>query len=448
MQNKTQNKKYGLMVAITMVIGIVIGSGIFFKSDDILKYTNGSIGLGVIVFIIGAISIIFGSLAISELAARNDEPGGMIAYADRFCGKKIASAFGWFNTFVYYPGLCSVVSWIAGVYICMLFGIESTLETEILIGAVCLVVVYLMNILSAKLAGLFQGAATIIKLIPLVFIAIAGLTFGDPGSIVSIDTEALASTSWFIALAPMAYAFDGWIVSTTIGNEIKDSKKKLPLALIISPIIILVVYIAYFIGITSYVGPDKVMELGNAHVQYAAQNLLGDWGAKAVITFVVISVLGTLNGMSLGNIRMPYSLAIRGVFPKQKAVGKMNEKLSIPVVSAIVSFVISGVWYFVHYMTMKHNLLGGSDISEISIVTNYLLFIFLYVAVMVLAKKGEVKSIWRGYIVPIIAIFGSLIIFFGSMTMNNFVFYMLFSVVVLLIGYFYGYAKKSEIKDK
>lgn len=448
MQNKTQNKKYGLMVAITMVIGIVIGSGIFFKSDDILKYTNGSIGLGVIVFIIGAISIIFGSLAISELAARNDEPGGMIAYADRFCGKKIASAFGWFNTFVYYPGLCSVVSWIAGVYICMLFGIESTLETEILIGAVCLVVVYLMNILSAKLAGLFQGAATIIKLIPLVFIAIAGLTFGDPGSMVSIDTEALASTSWFIALAPMAYAFDGWIVSTTIGNEIKDSKRKLPLALIISPIIILVVYIAYFIGITSYVGPDKVMELGNAHVQYAAQNLLGDWGAKAVITFVVISVLGTLNGMSLGNIRMPYSLAIRGVFPKQKAVGKMNEKLSIPVVSAIVSFVISGVWYFVHYMTMKHNLLGGSDISEISIVTNYLLFIFLYVAVMVLAKKGEVKSIWRGYIVPIIAIFGSLIIFFGSMTMNNFVFYMLFSVVVLLIGYFYGYAKKSEIKDK
>lgn len=436
-----ENKKYGLFTAITMIIGIVIGSGIFFKSDDILKYTNGSIGLGIIVFIIGAISIIFGSLTISSLASKIDEPGGIIAYANKFCSKNISSAFGWFNTFVYYPALSAVVSWVAAIYICMLFRIKSTLEIEVLIGAMCLAVIYIMNILSAKFAGAFQGAATIIKLIPLVIIAVAGLLFGDVSSYVNLDANTFASTSWLIALAPMAFSFDGWIVATTIGHEIKNSKKNLPLALLTSPIIILVVYVAYFVGITSYVTPDKVMELGNEHVQYAAQMLLGSGGAKLIVIFVVISVIGTTNGMVLGSIRMPYSLAVRGIFPKEKTIGKVNEKLNIPLASAFVSILLSSFWYVVHYFTMKFDLLSGSDVSEISIVTNYVLFIFLYVAVMILAKKGEIKGIFKGYVIPIMAIIGSLIIFFGSMFMNNFLFYIIFSIIVLIIGYLYSKLK-------
>lgn len=443
-----EKKKYGLFVAITMIIGIVIGSGIFFKSDDILKYTNGSIGLGIIVFIIGAVSIIFGSLSMGELASRNDEPGGIISYASKFCNKPLSSAFGWFNTFVYYPTLVSVVSWVAGVYICMLFGIESTLENQVIIGVSSMLIIFIMNFLSAKLAGWFQGAATIIKLLPLIFIGIAGLIFGDPMSSVTLDSQTLQSTSWLLALSPMAFAFDGWFISTTISHEIKNSKKNLPIALIISPIIILVVYIAYFVGITSYIGPETVISLGDSHVQYAAQSLIGDWGAKAVVTFVVISVLGTLNGLTLGGMRMPYSLAVKNMFPKSEKISKINEKLGISVFSAFISLILSSLWYVIHYLTMKYDLLSGSDVSEIAIVTNYMLFIFLYVAVIKLAKKGEIKGIARGYIVPILAIVGSLIIFFGSMGMANFWYYIIFSLVVISIGYLYTHIKMKKQPKK
>ncbi len=77
-----QEKRYGLLTAITMITGIVIGSGIFFKSDDVLRYTNGNMLLGIIVFLIAAIAIVFGSLTISQLASRPDEPGGLISYAE------------------------------------------------------------------------------------------------------------------------------------------------------------------------------------------------------------------------------------------------------------------------------------------------------------------------------------------------------------------------------
>ncbi len=71
-------QKYSLFTTIAMIVGIVIGSGIFFKSDNVLIYTNGNILLGILVFVIAAFSIIFGSLSVSELASRTDEAGGII----------------------------------------------------------------------------------------------------------------------------------------------------------------------------------------------------------------------------------------------------------------------------------------------------------------------------------------------------------------------------------
>ena len=87
---------YGLGTAITMIIGIVIGSGIFFKSDNILAFTGGSVPLGILVFCIGAFGIIFGCLTLSELSMRTEKNGGVVGYYEDFISKKLAAAFGWF----------------------------------------------------------------------------------------------------------------------------------------------------------------------------------------------------------------------------------------------------------------------------------------------------------------------------------------------------------------
>ena len=437
-----KKNEYGLFTAIAMIIGIVIGSGIFFKSDNILVATGGSVALGVLVFCIAAIAIIFGSLTISQLASRSSKEGGVISYAEEYYNKSTSCAFGWFQTFLYFPTLIAVVSWVAGIYICILFGIEGTLEKQMLIGLAIMIFLFVMNTLSAKLGGLFQNASTIIKLIPLLLIAVAGLVFGDTSSVSFSDITAMQSTGWIAAIAPIAFSFDGWVVSTSISHEIKDSKRNLPKALIIAPIFILIVYILYFVGISMYIGPEQIMSLGDAHVDLAANNLLGPWGAKIVLIFVIISIMGTINGLALGMIRLPHSLSVRNMFPKSDVVKKIDEKLLMPVNSAIVAFGITMVWYVAHYLTTKFGLLPNSDISEISITMSYTMYILLYVKVIQLGRQGKISGVWNTIINPTLAIIGSLIILFGSMGNQLFWIYAGFCLLVMLSAVLFW--KKNE----
>lgn len=437
-----KKNEYGLFTAIAMIVGIVIGSGIFFKSDNILVATGGSVALGVLVFCIAAIAIIFGSLTISQLASRSSKEGGLIAYAEEYYNKSTSCAFGWFQTFLYFPTLIAVVSWVAGIYICILFGIEGTLEKQMLIGLAIMVFLFVINTLSAKLGGLFQNASTIIKLIPLLLIAVAGLVFGDTSSVSFSDITAMKSTGWIAAIAPIAFSFDGWVVSTSISHEIKDSKRNLPKALIIAPIFILIVYVLYFVGISMYIGPETIMSLGDAHVDLAANNLLGPWGAKIVLIFVIISIMGTINGLTLGMIRLPHSLSVRNMFPKSKVINKIDEKLLMPINSAIVAFIIAIVWYIAHYLTTKFGLLPNSDISEISITMSYTMYILLYVKVIQLGRQGKISGIWNTIINPVLAIIGSLIILFGSMGNQLFWIYAAFCLLVMLLAVLF--CKKNE----
>ena len=427
-----KKNEYGLFTAIAMIVGVVIGSGIFFKSDNILVATGGSISLGVLVFCLAAIAIIFGSLTISELASRTSQAGGVISYAEDSYNKSVACAFGWFQTFLYFPTLIAVVSWVAGIYICMLFGLESTLNVQILIGLAIIIVLFITNTLSAKLGGYFQNASTIIKLLPLIFIAVVGLIFGDVSKVSFADITTMQSAGWITAIAPIAFSFDGWIVATSIGHEIKDSKRNLPKALIIAPIFILVVYIVYFVGVSTYLGPDAVMSLGDGHVDLIANKILGPLGAKIILIFVIISIIGTVNGLILGLIRLPYSLAIREMFPNSKRISKLDQRINMPLNSAFVGFALCIFWTVVHYLTTKLGLLFNSDISEISITVSYVMYILLYVKVFKLGREGEVKGLWRGTINPILATFGSLIILIGSLGNELFWVYSLVCGFVIL----------------
>ncbi|MEG1931960.1 MAG: amino acid permease, partial [Pygmaiobacter sp.] len=167
-----KERKYNLLTAVAMIVGIVIGSGIFFKSDNVLAFTGGNVRDGVIVFCVAAIAIIFGSLSLSQLALLSDEPGGLISYANEFSSPRLACSLGWFEALLYYPTLAVVVSWVAGVYACGLFGWEGTLTNQMLFGGAAMLVLWAVNVLSARLGGAFQSLAFIIKMIPLILIAV------------------------------------------------------------------------------------------------------------------------------------------------------------------------------------------------------------------------------------------------------------------------------------
>ncbi len=443
-------RRYGLFTAITMITGIVIGSGIFFKADDVLNYTGGNVLLGIIIFAVAAIAIIFGCLTISQLANLTDKPGGLITYTEEFVGIGTSCAFGWFQTFLYLPALEAVVSWVTSIYICQLFGIPFSLEKTVMIGVICMTVLFIMNTLSAKLGGYFQNASMIIKILPLILIAIAGFIFGEPGELAVGSVEgfrsATSSLGWVAAFAPIAFSFDGWIIATTIGGEIKNSKRNLPLALTISPLVILIIYISYFVGISSLVGTETIMELGDASAFTAANLLFGETGGKIILIFVVISVLGTVNGITLGYIRMPYSLALRNMIFQSKILKKEEAKLNgIPLNSAVFAYVLSLLWMVIHYFSQKIHMRG--DVSEIAIGVSYLNYVVLYFAVMKMTKQGKLQGKIKGYIIPALAMLGSLVILSGSISHSLFIYYFLICFFVMFAGYLYYVKHKDKIQQ-
>lgn len=455
-------RNYGLFTAITMITGIVIGSGIFFKADDVLAYANYNVLLGVLVFVIAAIAVVFGALTISQLAIRTDKPGGLVSYAEDFVGTGTATAFGWFESFLYLPTLGAVVAWASGIYVSNLLGFEDfSIWRNTVIGLIALTFFYAINILSAKLGGWFQNASMIIKIIPLIVLAVVGLAKGGTGAVVgaaatTFGMDAKSSLAWLGAFGPLAFSFDGWIVSTSICHEIKNSKKNLPLALSVAPIFVLVVYLAYFLGIVSFLGIDTVKEVGDNAVYLASSTLFGDTVSKLVLVAVVISILGTVNGVSLGLIRLPYSLAIRNMMPASNVFKKENKKLGgMPVNSGVLVYVLSLVYLFINYFVMtseaklhffgKEVAVCNLDISSIAICVLYLTYIILYVAVIKLWKKGEIKNTFLGLICPILGTIGSLIIFSGSVVDPVFFIYALICIIFIGIAYLYYNKNKAKI---
>ena len=157
-----------------------------------------------------------------------------------------------------------------------------------------------------------------------------------------------------------------------------------------------------------------------------------------IVVFVIISVMGTVNGLVTGYMRMPYSLALRkGMFPWEAQLKKVDEKLDIPVYSAIFAFLVCTIWMVIHYLCTRFNILPNSDVSEIAISMAYMLYIVLYYQVYQLYRRKEIKSFFKGVICPLLATLGSFIILSGGMQSQYFIYYLFICGLVYLISQVY-----------
>ena len=297
-------KRYSLFTAICLIVGICIGSGIFFKSDNILIATGGNVALGVAMMLLAATTIIFGGLTLARFAARTTGHGGLIAYAEEFLGPRRAAFIGWNFTFLYMPVVCSVLSWVVGVCACMTFSLPGTFAWQMGIGLVFLLACTAWNILWPTLSGYFQNLTTLAKALPLVLVGVIGLMVNDPVAQLSSDIAAApaAGTGWIAAAAPIAFAFDGWSSAVSIAPELKDARRNLPRALVAAPIIILVLYLGYFVGISCFLGPQTVIQAGDASLSLMFVKLFGEQAGALPNVIAFIAVLGGANGIGLLDI--------------------------------------------------------------------------------------------------------------------------------------------------
>ena len=387
-------ERYSLATALSLIVGISIGSGIFFKSDNILIATGGNVALGVAMFLLAATTIVFGGLTLARFASQTAGAGGPIAYAEQFLGPHRLTFIGWNFTFVYLPIVTSIICWVVGVYACMAFGLPGGFWMQMAIGLAFLLACFVWNVCWPRLGGWFANATTLFKVLPLIVVGIVGILFADPTSYLTegIQQAPAAGAGWIIAAAPVAFAFDGWTAAAGIAPEIKNSKRNLPIALVTGPAIILTLYIAYFVGISCFLGPQEVMAAGDASLSLLFVELFGPQAATWPNLIAFIAVAGTANGLVLSILRMPYALAAVGEVPFEKQLLKMNPTLRFPLNSALVALGSVLLWMAVHAFVTVNGLLPNGDISEIAVGLNLFIMPLFYVQAMLHDPAGPAAT--------------------------------------------------------
>lgn len=451
MENGLQ-RRYGLLTAIAMVVGIVIGSGVFFKAEKILVATGGDLPKGILAWAIGGIIMIICAYVFATMATRYEKVNGLVDYAEVTLGGKYGYFIGWFLASIYYPTLTSVLAWVSARYTCVLFGWDITGGEAMAISCFYLVANYAMNALSPKLGGKFQVSTTIIKLIPLALMAVFGTIAGlKSGILISnftsgVITDVTSSSPLFTAVVATSFAYEGWIIATSINAELIDAKKNLPRALTFGTLFVALIYILYYTGLAGAVENSVMMEGGETGAKLAFATIFSNIGGTVLFVFVVISCLGTLNGLMMGCTRGFYSLAARDMGPAPKVFRSIDANTNMPVNSSILGLLLSGFWllYFFGANLVPASWFGpfSFDTSELPIVTIYAMYIPIFIMIM---TKEPSLTFFQRYLMPFLAICACVFMVIAACYSHGMavVYYLIIFGVIMALGLVLNPAKAA-----
>lgn len=417
MENKLE-RKFGLITAICMVVGTVIGSGVFFKAQNVLVATGGNMPLGIAAWAITGLLMIICSAQFSVMATRYEKVSGVVDYAEATCGKGYAYYLAWFMVNIYYPGMTSVLAWVSARYFGVILGWDITGANVMTLAGFFLIASYTMNALSPKLAGKFQVSATFIKLVPIFLMAIVGTIVGLAngtltGNFNNIVTEVSGGTgaALFSAVVATVFAYEGWIVATSINAELKNPKRNLPLALVIGAFIVVVAYIMYYIGVAGGATNQVLMEQG---ATTAFSNIFGTVGGTLLNICIVISCLGTLNGLMVAATRGMYAIAARNEGPSPRMFGQVDPATNSTTNSSIWGLFVCGIWLVYFYganLTSGWFGLFNFDSSELPIVTIYAMYVPMFIMWMV---KEKDLGVGKRFVLPAVSIAACLFMVFAA----------------------------------
>ena len=453
MDNKLE-RKYGLFTAICMVVGIVIGSGVFFKAQVILEKTGGNMPLGILAWLIGGVIMLVCVLTFANMSQKYEKVNGIVDYAEATVGPKYGYLVGWFMTTIYYPTLTSVLAWLSARYtLVFLTSVNLSLPLVVpaeqggcVVGPECIALMlfylccgYAVNALSPKLAGKLQTTATVIKFIPLTLMAVVGIVYGlTTGQLASnfanpaLGYEVIGNPL-FAAVCATAFAYEGWIIATSINSELKDSKRNLPKALIIGGLIIIATYLFYYIGVAGGASNDQLIREG---ATVAFLNIFGKVFGNILNLFVAISCLGTMNGLMLGCVRGLYSLAARKEGPRPEIFSQVDSETNMAHNSSVVGLLMCGFWGLYFYLANLAGTWQGAfvfDSSELPIITIYAMYIPIFIQWI---RKQKDESVLRRFILPILSICGAVFMVAACILGHGMacVWYLIVFAVFMLVG--------------
>ncbi|MBR2342794.1 MAG: APC family permease [Clostridia bacterium] len=447
-------KRYGLSTAICMVVGIVIGSGVFFKAQDVLDETGGDAALGVLAWIIGGAVMVTLAATFAVLATKYERVGGVVDYAETLCGKTYGYFVGWFLSLIYFPAMTSVLAWVSARYtVVALFGVSSVSERAlfgpecIAIAALYLVLSYFINAVAPRLAGKIQVSATVIKLIPLFVIAIVGVAVGSFNGTLGESLSAPVARgggSLFAAVSCTAFAYEGWIIATAINAEIKNAKRNLPIALTVGAAVIVLAYLLFYLGVLGLADTDTLLTEGTT----AAFDTLGPFFSSVINMLVVVSCLGTLNGLMLATTRGIFALSVRGEGVSPSTFSEVDRHTNTPHNSASLGLLLTALWLFYFLGSQFFGWFGALrfDSSELPVLTIYPLYAPILISFMI-KERGTHPAL--RFVLPSLSLVGCGIMVAASIFRHGseVLAYLLVFAAIMLLGAAFLFLNRKRKKD-
>lgn len=431
---KILKKELGLFEAITIVIGMVIGSGIFFKPAIVFR-NAGSPSLGILAWIVGGIITIASGLTISEIAAAIPKTGGVFIYLKELYGEKWAFLFGWVQTIVYVPGSVAALAIILATQVTDF--IPLTASEQKLLAILFLIFLMLLNIVSTKLGSKIQGIVTVAKLLPIAIIIILGFTKGEVQALSGAATGNVSAAGFGAAILGTLWAYDGWVAVGNMAGELKNPKKHLPKAIILGLSSTIIVYALINLALIKIIPAEKLIKSAKP-ASDAAIVLFGSSGAKFISIGIFISIFGALNGYMMTGARVPFAMAQDKLLPFDNFFKKISPRFATP----------ANAFIFEVFLACLYVLSGSFDM--LTDLVMFVLWIFFTMTVAgIFILRNKFKDIERPYkvplypIVPLIGILGSLYIIISTLVSN--LSYAIYGTVITLLGLpVYYYLKKKK----
>jgi amino acid transporter len=323
-----------------LFIGSVIGSGIFRTPGPILKQVGGSIGLSMLVWIVGGVLSLLGALTYAELAARNPEAGGLYCYIRDGFGRAPAFLYGWCLFLVIASGSVAALARVFSEYLAKVLPISPVVQT--FIAVVMIAVVTAVNVWGTRKSADLQNWTTLIKVGIIVILSAVLLSLGrHAGELLpamgATQHGASMISSFGLAMIAVLWAYEGWQFGTYSAGEVIDPQKAFPRAFLLGSLVLMGLYLIAVVAYLVALGPVATAA-SDAIAATAVGAVLGPWAGKIVALTILISTFSAANSVILTAPRVFYAMANDNLFFKKLA--EVHPQFKTPA-AAIVGL---GVW--------------------------------------------------------------------------------------------------------
>ncbi len=337
----------GVFGGSSILIGIMIGSGIFYIGSYVLERSNMSMGLALLAWLIGGLVTLLGSLCFAELGAMNPSTGGIYVYLSDAFHPVVGYMFSFQSMLIGGSGSIAALAVALPMALKSFFPMAGWVVKAI---AIALIVIFtLVNYVGVDVGSKVQDFFTVVKVLPLILIIVLGLFFGDYTPHMGITT-ATSGLNFFEVIRMMSFAviaslwaYEGWTNLNTVAGEMKEPQKNLPKALILSVGFTTVVYVLFNLAIYRSLDPSFIaasIKDGQLYLgTNVAETFLGNFGNILVAATMVLAMLSSLNGMVLAFSRYPYAAAKDGLL--WKTFGHVHPKYRTPDHALWLQLVIS-----------------------------------------------------------------------------------------------------------